>query len=179
MKQLLVFIIMIFCQDLFCQCEYKVDEFTKDITASSKLEKIGREGNRYSMRGTFYIKSKVMIINNVPMLILYSEFSQVTTIEKGESVYIKFVNDSIIEMKALETQITKFTSGEAFTQGTEKTIWYTFVQVILSQEQFLQLQNNKIVKIRVHNSDYEIKEKDSGLIMDQIECVQKAMLKKK
>lgn len=171
MKAAILFSILVSSWNLIAQCNVKVDEFTKEVLIESKLKKFGSSGSAFSINGLLYIETQVYSLNGRLHLILRPEFSGVKTIEKGESIYFKFENDSILELFTPATQITDFKRGKAFSQGTNNTIWYAYLDFLLTPQQAEYLSTLKIKKLRISGVDYEPNKKNGGQILDQIACV--------
>lgn len=166
------FVLCLAVQMASAQCKKKVDEFTKDTTISTELEKMGKNKEGFGDFAKF-LKVEMTNINGRFALILVPQYRTIQTIEKGEIVYIKFQNDSIMKLIVQKTSISDHTKGEAFVQGTETTIWYNFLWFTLSPSQVLELEANEIKKVRCGINDYDVNEDNAGIVQKQIACIKK------
>ncbi len=154
------------------QCKTKIDEFTKDTLTSSEYQKLGKNKNGFSDYAKF-LRVQTFKTNSTFSLLLQPEFRNVETVKKGTTVYIKFQNDSIMQLSVTETSVSDHRKGEAFTQGTETTVWYNSLWFDLTPSQLLELEANKIKKIRCWINDYDVKPGDADIIQKQIACIKK------
>ena len=152
-------------------CQKKVDEFTHDTTVEAEILKIGKHKEGFAL-GVTFLKARVYTINSNYVLVLRPEFLSIQTIQKGEKAYIKFEDDSVIELVVDETSISNHTSGEAFTQGTDNTIWYNYLSFFLTPQQFMQLESKKVKRVRCSYNDYDPKDdSQASVLMEQIQCI--------
>jgi hypothetical protein len=152
------------------QCKVEVDEFTKDVTISNSMAKIGKNYNG-KIDIIKFLSAQVYKLNSTFVLVLVPQFLDIQTIREGEIVYIKFTDESVIKLNVLKTSISKYTSGEMFIQGSSTTIWYNYLSFVLSDSDIQNIKTKKISKIRCGINDYKIKKRDSNILSEQLNCI--------
>ncbi len=154
----------------FGQCLSKVDEMTNDKIISNDLVRIGKRPVE-GWSPVYFLRMAVVKINQTPILNFYAERGSASSIKENDIIYIK-TQDSVLKVLNINYQITKVTSGEAFTQGTNTSIFYYIFSVPTDGVTLLYLQSHPPIKIRVDNYDYEINKPQ--LLTEQINCILKA-----
>ena len=101
---------------------------------------------------------------------MYKEYKSFEAYSKYEAfMVLKFTDGEVIELLTEEAQVSDYTTGEMFTQGTASTIWYNSLHIGLTKDQLNTLRIKDLEKVRVHFSDYIIDSPKA--IQEQIECV--------
>lgn len=150
-------------------CRVKIDDFTKIKSIKCDTEKIGRR--KESLGPSYFLEASVESSGKSMFLYLIPQYAHIQTIEKGEKVLIMFTDNSILELTVENLSISDHTTGRAFTQGTETTIWYNILGFILSPEQAIMLSEKDLKKIRCGIYDYEVKGKWKSIIKEMIRCI--------
>ncbi len=151
----------------FGQCISKVDEMTNDKIISNELVKIGKRPSE-GMSPMYYFKMSVSKVNQITILNFYSERGSLSSIKENDIIYLK-TQDSVLKVFNYKYQITNVTSGEAFTQGTNNSIYYYTISVPIDEATLLYLKMHPLVKVRVDNYDYEVNK--PKLLIEQINCI--------
>ena len=157
MKYLILFLLSF---DLAAQCKIKVDEFTHKESVESKLQHLAQG------KGILGIGDKIQCqfnrLESTKYLTLFIEGDYILTTEKGETLYLKFIDDSVMELYVEKTTISDY-----FSTGG----WYYWLYFTLNDSQISKLSTTKIKKIRVNSIDYLVSKRNNTKLMEQIECV--------
>jgi hypothetical protein len=165
-------------QSAYSQCTEKKDEFTGETKISSELQKLGTFVIKDCPACQIYDLSFSLIdmkeISGYFSLFLIPEFMSVQTIKKGEILYIKFENDSLLQLP-----IGTKSSVSNYKQAPNKTVlWYNSVGCVLTPEQATMLEQNKIKKVRLLEYVYEVDSKNSEVVQKAIACIREKKSKK-
>lgn len=156
----LIFLLLTF--ELTAQCKIKVDEFTKRESVQSKLQHIGQGQGLLGIDDQ--LECQFRRFENIKYVAFYVMGMHIQTIEKGEIVYLKFIDDSVMELNVEETTISDY-----FKSGSGG--WYFWLYFTLNDSQISKLSTTPLKKIRVHYIDYNISSRNNKKLMEQIDCV--------
>lgn len=139
-------------------CKSKTDEFTKETIISTDDVLIGRS----TEFGRRPVKASISNYEKTFYLTLIPEFYTIQTIREGDIVYLKFKDESMIELKVPETDISHYTS-----YGT----WYNVLTFRLTPEQVLKMSDMPLLKLKCSFDTYEVKKKNAFILRDMIHCI--------
>lgn len=170
MKMILVIAMTMALGNTYAQCTKKTDDMTKTTSVETKKAKLGGTGAK-GFKTPMYLEGKMSYFDNSYIVYLFPEFSDIKTIQKGSKVIVKLADESLLTLTVENTDVSSHSSGQAFTQGTNSTIWTNTVQLVLSESDVAALRTKKAVKIRVETEDYNVK--NDGAFMEWIACIDK------
>jgi hypothetical protein len=170
MKIVLVMALGLVMNASFAQCIKKKDDMTGSVMIDTKMVRLGNTGAGFA-KIILYLEGSVTYIGDGYQLYLNAQFKDIKTIEKGSTVYVKFTDESVLQLSAENTTISEHSTGASFTQGSNNTIWSNTVRTELKPADVETLKTKKIAKIRVDTEDYIVKKTD--IIPDMITCIEK------
>lgn len=166
----LLLMFLIFPSNLIAQCKIKIDEFKNDTLIENKADRVS-----YSMfkSGCHALRVSINydINNNFYFLSLESCHGSVRSVDKGDTAYIKLINEKLIRLPIERYSIADFLVGSA------QTNWYLYNLFYIKDEDIKDIYNIGIKKINIANDVYELKKSGNEDLIDQIDCINKTKLK--
>jgi hypothetical protein len=148
-------------------CHINVDEFTQKKTIMSKDKTIGESNDV----GLNYLEVSLAKMNGYFFMTLVPEFYSIQTIRKGDIVYIKFHDDSVMQLTVYRTSISDHKKGLSGTSRSGQTVWYNTLSFGITADQLQVLTDKSIRKVRCSLYTYEVYEKNMSTVGDIIRCI--------
>jgi hypothetical protein len=152
-------------------CKYKtneVDEFTKNKILETKEELLTVSGMGFGFSTSYNLKK----VNENRYLKLNISSPKILTIKAGDEIMFKTNNDNPISLKFSETVILQ----PQYNSSSRSTIWYEFILIPISDENYTRLLQEPISKLRLYTSDGfiddEIKDKRDKKLKELLKCIE-------
>jgi hypothetical protein len=151
-------------------CKYKtntIDEFTNDKILETKDEFFTISGMGLGFSTSYSLKK----INEKRYLRLGILNPSIFTLREGDEVVFKTMTDTPISLKFPQTIIA---NGQ-YNSASKSTYWITYSLILISDEVYNRLQNEKIIKLRVYTGDGfvddNVKEKRAVKFQELLKCI--------
>lgn len=167
---LVLFAIILSVSSYSQNCKYKtneVDDFTKNKILETKEELLTISGMGFGFSTSYNLKK----VNENRYLKLNVSSPNIFTIKAGDEIMFKSNNDKPISLKFSETVILE----PQYNSSSRSTIWYGFILIPISDENYIRLLQEPISKLRFYTSDGfiddEIKDKRGKKFKELLKCI--------
>ena len=172
LKATLLLVMVLIMGNTFAQCTKKTDEMTKEVKISTPIGKLGATPQK-GMKVPMFLTGKMHAKDGHFFLTFFPEFTDIKTIDEGSIIYVKFDDESVLELKVLVKDIASgATSSSPYAQGNI-LIWTSTLMTEVSKEDREKLKSKKIAKVRCELNDYVVKGKQQDVIPAWIDCLEK------
>jgi len=150
----------------------EVDDMTGNKVIELEPEKIYK---KMKTRGPEKIDVNLMKVNNSVVLYI-DQYLQgdAYSISEDDDVIMKFNDDSTLKLDNYNSEVADY---KKLGLSGASTQWVVTYKIKLDESEINELTNKHIVKLRTYSSegfiDFEVKDKFSKVLMNQISCINK------